>query len=151
MAFFLSSAWCHETGPYGYGHTVWQTYCPDAPCLENMPCPRNLQCAAPYADASFLRCLAGVLVGDKDRLKHIPQGMQCWQTGIDALGSVLTSLGGKDELAAQRSAERSLLALWLGLKEFPDYLLKIGSGEREGIVNRLFPESEWMLPRERYC
>jgi len=58
-AFFLSSAWCFETGPYGAGHLVWQACQPCAPCLESQPCDQNTACLLPFTHKAVLASLAG--------------------------------------------------------------------------------------------
>ncbi|MDR0466540.1 MAG: glycosyltransferase family 9 protein, partial [Deltaproteobacteria bacterium] len=54
QAFFLSSAWCYETGPYGAGHTVWQAAADCLPCLESAPCKHDVQCLSAFARHDFL-------------------------------------------------------------------------------------------------
>ncbi len=52
-AFFLSSAWCHETGPYGAGHSVWQSAYACAPCLESHPCTIHTKCLEAFSSTDF--------------------------------------------------------------------------------------------------
>ena len=81
-AFFLSSAWCYETGPYGLGHKVWQAIQPCLPCLEVRPCPYEVMCLNPFEQKEFLNLLAK---GDLMRL-NFPQGLLGLRSGFDDLG-----------------------------------------------------------------
>lgn len=76
QAFFLSSAWCHETGPYGVGHTVWQSAYECAPCLESAPCVVNTACLRDFGDAALLRGLARTLRGESLASGQGGQGVQ---------------------------------------------------------------------------
>jgi hypothetical protein len=102
-AFFLSSAWCHETGPYGVGHTVWQAVTPCAPCLESAPCDRGLVCLPPFADPGFARSLAGSTKAAP------PAGLVGMSTDCDALGALCRPVCGQDPTAAARAAFRAFL------------------------------------------
>lgn len=57
-AFFLSSAWAFETGPYGVGHKVWQAFAPCLPCLESAPCPYDVKCLNIFKQKEFWQALA---------------------------------------------------------------------------------------------
>lgn len=156
LAFFLSSAWCHETGPYGIGHTVWQAASACAPCLESAACPRGVACLAPFAREDFTRALAHSLRshagdGPSGRAGEAPPGLQCWRSGVDALGGVLHLAAGEDAHARQRMGVRALLMEWLGLpgvEAGPDAL---EPGEVRLLREQLLPDSEWMLPPGRYA
>lgn len=108
-ATFLSSAWCHETGPYGLGHTVWQAALDCAPCLEAAPCPHKLACLDAFRRREFLRLLGGKAQGDP------PPGLIGFRTGFDALGVTCTAFAGHDPGLAERSRVRAFLARHLGL------------------------------------
>lgn len=156
LAFFLSSAWCHETGPYGLGHSVWQACPPCAPCLESAPCPRNVACLEVFQDESFPRLLARAWAApDAGAAPTLPAGLQCWQSGLDALGATLRLTAGEDADALLRRAARALLAEWLGLPpravaaavpEAPET-----TGELRRLREFLLPDDEWMLPQGRYA
>lgn len=132
-AFFLSSAWCWETGPYGMGHRVWQTAEDCAPCLESVPCPYDVKCAGPFASRDLIRHLSG------NAAFEIPAGLMGLVSGFDALGAVYRPVLGEDPLAAQRQGFRKLIGSWLGL-EMP-------GGDDPELVGGLFEEADWMLDR----
>lgn len=113
-ALFLSSAWCHETGPYGLGHTVWQAFQPCSPCLESAPCPNGWACLEAFKRREFLRLAAGKLQGDP------PPGLVGLETVFDALGSVCAPFAGSDRLEAERARLRGFLARHLGLEAGQD-------------------------------
>lgn len=141
-AFFLSSAWCHETGPYGAGHHVWQTDAPCAPCLESAPCPRETACLLPFATDGLLRSLALTLRGERGD-PSLP-GVRLWRSGLDALGTVFSSEGDPD--AAARAALRRRLMERLQLAA-----PITESREAADWCARLTREADWMLPPGRYC
>ncbi len=139
QAFFLSSAWCFETGPYGQGHTVWQATRDCAPCLESSPCPHAVACLAPFRSPDFLTVLRGKTPA------AWPEGLARLAGATDSLGADYVPAGGvltQDSPAMRRRAElRAMLA---------DYL---GRG-RDGVVTpvsgwaaeTLLYESDWTLP-----
>ena len=108
-AFFLSSAWCHETGPYGLGHTVWQAVRECSPCLEAAPCPHGLACLEPFRTREMLRLLTG------KGLDAPPPGLVGFETGFDALGVLNRPMAGVDSGFAERGRFRAFLARHLGL------------------------------------
>lgn len=117
LAFFLSSAFCHETGPYGQGHFIWQAARACAPCLESAPCPSATACLAPFQTSELLRSLAACLRGGSVSQPTLPDGLQLWQSDLDALGCVLRLQAGSDPQARQRAAARAALAEFLRLPE----------------------------------
>ncbi len=140
MAFFLSSAWCFETGPYGLGHRVWQSAASCSPCLETAPCPNAVKCLAPFRHKAFLGHLAG---------KHSPE----WPEGMLGLVSTLDSAGvsylavdGEDHFAEARLAKRALLAEHL-LGESLESLSAHEANTLFNISQDLFSETDWILPR----
>ena len=156
LAFFLSSAWCHETGPYGLGHSVWQACPACAPCLESAPCPRNVACLDAFRDEHFPRLLARAWAApDAGAAPALPAGLQCWQSGLDALGATLRLSAGEDADGRLRRSARALLAEWLGLPPgavadaAPD--TPETAGELRRLRELLLPDSEWMLPQGRYA
>ncbi len=156
LAFFLSSAWCHETGPYGLGHSVWQACPACAPCLESAPCPRNVACLDAFRDEHFPRLLARAWAApDAGAAPARPAGLQCWQSGLDALGATLRLSAGEDADGRLRRSARALLAEWLGLPPgavadaAPD--TPETAGELRRLRELLLPDSEWMLPQGRYA
>ncbi|WP_417038488.1 glycosyltransferase family 9 protein [Desulfovibrio legallii] len=142
LAFFLSSAWAHETGPSGPGHHVWQAALPCAPCLESAPCPRGTACGKPLASADVLRSVAAVLRGGP--VPPPPPGLQVWRTGLDVLGGRRDLLAGEDAPAAARARWRALLFRRLRL---PDASEQGNTPAPEWFA----PDAGWMLPPGRYC
>ncbi len=132
-AFFLSSAWCHETGPYGHGHTVWQALTSCAPCLETAACEHGLACRDPFADARLARLVAG------SAKTAPPPGLVGYHTGTDALGAVCEPFAGEDQTAPARRAFRAFVAEHLGVGH--------GLGADTGLGARYYQEPDWMLDR----
>ncbi|MDE7240387.1 glycosyltransferase family 9 protein [Desulfovibrio sp.] len=158
LAFFLSSAWCHETGPYGLGHTIWQAASPCAPCLESAPCPRNVACLEVFQDAGFARQLARSLAWDETTRASapaLPPGLQCWRSGLDGFGAKLRLVAGEDPDALLREGARAVLADWLGLPpvavEAPRPETREQRDELRRLGEALLPDAEWMLPQGRYA
>lgn len=158
LAFFLSSAWCHETGPYGLGHTVWQAATPCAPCLESAPCSYNVACLELFQDAGFARQLARSLTGGEGlpaSVPPLPPGLQCWQSGRDGLGAKLRLAAGEDPDAFLREGARAVLADWLdlgaGAVAPPRPETREQREELARLREALLPDAEWMLPQGRYA
>ncbi|MUM78251.1 ADP-heptose--LPS heptosyltransferase [Pseudodesulfovibrio sp. F-1] len=103
LAFFLSSAWCFETGPYGEGHVVHQTTAHCLPCLETRPCNHGLQCLGPFADPGYPRFLA---TGNP---AHAPDGLMVCRSQFDALGQTYAPIIGLDQDAEQRAGLRQFI------------------------------------------
>ncbi len=142
FAFFLSSAWCHETGPYGAGHRVWQTDLPCAPCLESAPCTREVACLTPFAERGLLRSLALTLRGEQPETS-LP-GIRVWHSELDALGTVFCSEGDPDAVARAALRRRLMEKLQLAAP-------LVESREAADWCARLSREADWMLPPGRYC
>lgn len=148
IAFFLSSAWCHETGPYGEGHIIFQSGQPCSPCLESSACQKDLACHKPFADPAFLRTFAQALAGKQEIATT--KCISVWKSGFDDLGAKLELVAGSDQMARTRALTRAILKQELGLAgaplanelENPDYIQ---------LLSHFLPESEWMLPPWRYC
>jgi ADP-heptose:LPS heptosyltransferase len=134
QAFFLASAWCFETGPYGMGHRVWQAVRPCSPCLESAPCPHDTACRAPFSHPAFLAHLAG---------KFTPEWptdlMGCVST-LDDFGATCTVVDGAAPCAEAARELRAGLAACRGLP----------GADACGMTPRnaafLFREKDWMLP-----
>lgn len=149
MAFFLSSAWCHETGPYGQGHIVWQTALPCSPCNEHQTCPHNVACLELLKDPSFGRFMALALQNRMASLS-LPASLQCWSTDTDEFGAVCNLVGGVDKEAARRRNIRALLASQaLKIPPLPNPG-QMAENLYGNLVAALFPDEEWMLPPGRY-
>lgn len=150
MAFFLSSAWPHETGPYGEGHLIWQSAPVCAPCLESSACGRNVTCLNLYRDPAFLRSLAGLLLENDKILADLSPGLSCWETALDEMGTLLRLKAGVDNEGAMRAAMRAVIAGWLDIEGFGARLDGIEPETCAELISYLDPPKEWMLPRERY-
>jgi len=133
-AFFLSSAWCHETGPYGEGHTVWQAVTPCAPCLESAPCAQGMACLTPFADPAMIRLAAG------SGKAVLPAGLVGFRTETDALGVVCRPFAGEDSTEPARTAFRAFVAEHLGIG-------RGGAASAQALGQRLYLETDWMLDR----
>lgn len=112
MAFFLSSAWAFETGPYGEGHQVWQSVEPCAPCLEAAACPRSAACAESFADKAVLARLArptGPTGPERGNRPPPPESLCLLRTALDDFGLELHPLAGELPDQNARLARRELL------------------------------------------
>ncbi|MBQ7607415.1 MAG: heptosyltransferase [Desulfovibrionaceae bacterium] len=143
-AFFFSSASCHETGPYGAGHTVWQACPPCAPCLEAAPCPNNTLCIASLNDRFFLRAVA---LGDK---AEPPKNVLCLTSDFDELGLVYRATAGTDPKADFRNAERAFLSSAILHKALRADTARLSREEDELLREIFAQDSDWMLPPDRY-
>jgi hypothetical protein len=133
-ALFLSSAWCHETGPYGTGHTVWQAAPDCAPCLEARPCARGQQCLAAFTDPGFLRLVA---TGGRS---PVPDGVIGYRTALDALGAVCLPFAGSDPAAGERARLRGLAGRFFGAGEF------FAAAADPETAGELYLETDYVLP-----
>ena len=136
QAFFLSSAWCYETGPYGFGHKIWQSVTPCAPCRESEACARNLACLAPFSHPAFLAHLAGTFDAGW------PDGLLGCVTMLDRLGVTCKTVDGDDPYAPARAELRNGLLSCFGESspDVPDPFI------RQELAEFLFTEKDWMLP-----
>lgn len=158
LAFFLSSAFAHETGPYGQGHLVWQAERHCVPCLESAPCPYDTACLEPFRSQALLRSLTLALTEGTVRAA-LPEGLQLWRSRVDSLGTVLHLEAGTDRHATKRAQVRQFLASYLKVpfaKPAEDAAGFNSSGEINSDVAWLFDEwlcrdTDWMLPPGRYC
>lgn len=128
LAFFLSSAWCHETGPYGRGHLVLQATRECAPCLETAPCPHDVACRSVFGDPSVLRHVSG------HTSRELAPGCAVMASGFDELGLTFTAVAGTDPGAGRRRAFRAMAAAYAGLPMRSDA--------------ELLPEETWMQERD---
>lgn len=154
LAFFLSSASGHETGPYGRGHFVWQATRACAPCLESAPCSHEIACLAPFQTSQLLRSLAVCLRGETGSQPSLPEGLQLWRSDLDALGCVLRLQAGEDPQARQRAAVRAALAEFLRLPPTPEDVFRASALKDKSAsdpVDWLCRDIDWMLPPGRYC
>lgn len=161
-AFFLSSAWCFETGPYGLGHRLWQAHTECVPCLESAPCVLHTACGQPFAGAAFLRSVARHVGADslgkgrqQEWLREAASPLQevmLVRSTLDALGTNwqkvdATVLSGTldDAFAPRREALRLLLQEYVQAGQ-PN---ASGCACYPELVEKLYAESEWLLhPRD---
>lgn len=140
-AVFLSSAWCHETGPYGRGHTVWQAVQECSPCLESAPCPCESACLDVFRKREFLRLAGGNGQGEP------PAGLVGYRTDFDALGVVCEPFSGavprEQAEQAERRRVRAFVARYLGIEA--------GSAEPPApdLAERLVEEPDFMLKKHQ--
>ena len=134
-AFFLSSAWAWETGPYGEGHRVWQGMLDCAPCLESRPCPLDVQCLGPFTGRELLRGLSG-------GTGSLPSGLISLESGLDAVGVVYSPIMGLDDSALMRQVHRFLVAELRGIP------LACPAIPPEA-AQQFFQERDWMLEDQR--
>jgi ADP-heptose:LPS heptosyltransferase len=134
LAFFLSSAWAWETGPYGLGHRVYQAVQPCLPCVETQKCALNTACLEPFKNPALLRGLAG---RNNDTGQGI-QGIFELRSAFDALG--LSWEGSAESQSKARDDLRGLIA------EYAQIALFCSSTQTEGAAAFLYRERDWMLP-----
>lgn len=94
IGFFLSNAWCHETGPYGRGHMIFQAMPDCAPCLESAPCPSGTACLGNLQAPELLRSVARCLKGERDFA--MPPGVSCLESSADSFGLRYDPIAGGD-------------------------------------------------------
>lgn len=136
-AFFLSSAWCFETGPYGEGHRVFQAVTECLPCLETRPCPEEHRCLRPFLEPGFVRFLS------TGRGAHAPEGVLGLTSVFDDLGVLYEAFAGQDADRTWRLDFRNFLSRHLHLP-----------GAEQGrpqsdLARRLYQEPDWMM--EKIC
>lgn len=130
-AFFLSSAWCFETGPYGEGHTVYQAFTQCLPCLETQPCPYDVMCLSCFNSPEFQRFIA------TEKADHAPEGLIAFHSSFDDLGQIYTPFAGEDSDIEQRTAFRQFIHQYLTGIDSPQSLLTSNFAER------LYRDKDW--------
>ena len=140
QAFFLSSAWCHETGSYGTGHRVWQANMDCLPCLESVPCSLKVRCLDAFAQPGFLSAFAETLgSGGLPGAQSLPPQILHLESALDVLGSTWKISQGDDAHNSERNALRALIGECLGLD--------LCRGWQAQTVASLYQEKDWMLTR----
>nr|WP_321257271.1 glycosyltransferase family 9 protein [uncultured Pseudodesulfovibrio sp.] len=137
-AFFLSSAWCFETGPYGVGHTVYQGITDCLPCLETKPCDNGVKCISPFTSPEFQRFLV------TQKKEHAPEGLIGFKSGFDALGQIYIPFAGVDKDDSQRTIFRHFIH---------QYLTGEGSEcfEKEHLfAQEFYREKDWMTTPQNF-
>lgn len=147
MAFFLSSAWCHETAAYGEGHYFWQSAPGCSPCLENAACAKGEKCRPIFESPEFLRLFSLFLL-DPAKEPDFPSDLHLWQSGFDKAGQILKLVRGRDQWQEGRRVARNYMLSFLGLS--PLMLENFSLDWIELCGKLLCPNQEWMLPPERY-
>ncbi len=140
--FFLSSAWCHETGPYGEGHRVWQSVYNCAPCLESAPCPIQTRCLDDFSHREFYRALTNFIQGKVLPPANLKEKLHltCQKSYVDALGSTWEIIFGEDEYAQKRSHLRTVVA---------EYCKNpISTVYEASIAQYFYEEQDWMLRKQ---
>ncbi|XPV77865.1 MAG: glycosyltransferase family 9 protein [Desulfovibrio sp.] len=142
--FFLSSAWCFETGPYGEGHTVYQARTDCAPCLESAPCPYGTKCNLPFSSPDFLRYFNG-------KSENLPTGVIHLTSTFDALGCQYAptdeSKGIGDhwqQQEARRSSLRGFICEHLRQSQNSTHLCSIVPEHDFIHARELYQSADWM-------
>lgn len=131
-AFFLSSAWCFETGPYGEGHTVYQAITECLPCLETQPCPYDVKCLNCFNAPEFQRFLV------TNKADHAPTGLIAFQSAFDPLGQIYTPFAGVDGDHEQRTAFRRFIHQHLAGTG------GTGSELTSRLADRIYRDKDWI-------
>ena len=142
QAYFLSSALCHETGPYGEGHKIVQAIFDCSPCLERNPCSFKVRCLEPFRCREFFRFSTLTAQG---KPCEIPEGLQFFEQTMDALGVLSKCLAGVDPYAEKRRCVRQLFATDLGVRLEEDLVFD------SRILQAMLQDRDWMLPKSRYA
>ncbi len=143
-AFFLSSAWVWETGPYGLGHRVLQAVQPCLPCVETQSCPNDIACLEPFRSPALLRWLSRREDGADPEIS----GLWLLHAGMDALGLRWDGVVPGDSQALARQRLRSLAAEYFGI----DLSAALPASPSAAPLTSkdaaafLFQERDWMLP-----
>lgn len=130
-AFFHSSAWCMENGPYGLGHRVWQADTACAPCVSKEDCAENFACMHVFGEDKILRFLAGKIDDD------YPQGVTGYVSMLDEVGVTYMPVFGTEEHAVERLALRGVASEFVGIT-------KISKTVPQG-SNNFYAEQDWLM------
>ncbi|TVQ98524.1 MAG: ADP-heptose--LPS heptosyltransferase [Desulfovibrionales bacterium] len=139
MAFFLSSAWAFETGPYGEGHLIWQSVEPCVPCLEAVSCSRAVACATSFAHKAVLVRLARETLPNGPALPVPLEGLCLLGTHLDDFGQDLRPLAGELPERDARLAHRELLRSHR-LRTTPRRVRL-----EQAAATALYHETDWMI------
>lgn len=132
LGFFLSSAWCTETGPYGAGHIIIQADTECSPCVESQPCYNDLKCLDPFKDSGTLRFMA------TRKPEHLPPGLSVFESACDFLGTEFLLRAGNDQTGERRRRLRRFIGCHLGL-------LDIGEqGPFPDLAEKFYREKDWI-------
>ncbi|WP_432736320.1 glycosyltransferase family 9 protein [Maridesulfovibrio sp. FT414] len=132
LGFFLSSAWCTETGPYGTGHTIIQADTDCSPCVESQPCYCNLKCLAPFKEPGAARFIA------TRKPEHLVSGLSVFESACDFLGTKFIIKAGNDVTGERRERIRQFIGSHLGI-------LDIGRhGPFPDLAEKFYREKDWI-------
>lgn len=131
QAFFLSSAWCFETGVYGKGHQVWQSICDCAPCTEARKCTEDMKCLQAFEHKSVLQVLSQARVSD------LPQDLILLESDFDELGVVYKPKAGIWPCWEKRSGFRARFG--------PFFKQELDQARSKAKEDDFFLERDWML------
>lgn len=132
LAFFLSSAWCCETGPYGDGHTVIQADTECSPCVESQPCYNNLKCLAPFSESALVRFVS------TRKPEHLPAGLSVFESSCDFLGTDFVLKAGNDQTGDRRKRLRRFIGCHLGLLDIGEH------GPFPEMAQKFYKEKDWI-------
>jgi ADP-heptose:LPS heptosyltransferase len=132
--FFLSSAWCTETGPYGEGHSIIQADTDCSPCIESRPCYNDLKCLEPFKD----RGLSRFLVTRKP--EHLPEGLLLFESKYDFLGTSYVSNPENSSKSITRERMRDFIGCHLGLLDIGQF------GPFADLAEQFYKEKDWITP-----
>ncbi|MBI9111389.1 glycosyltransferase family 9 protein [Maridesulfovibrio ferrireducens] len=132
LGFFLSSAWCCETGPYGKGHTIIQADFDCSPCVESQPCYNNLKCLEPFKESNMARFIA------TRKAEHLPQGLSVFESKCDFLGTEYVLKAGHDTSKERRERIRRFIGCYLGLLDLGEY------GPFPELAEKFYKEKDWI-------
>ncbi|WP_430735243.1 glycosyltransferase family 9 protein [Halodesulfovibrio aestuarii] len=130
-AFFHSSAWCMENGPYGLGHRVWQADTACAPCVPTENCSEAFACMHAFGSEKLQRFLAGKIDDD------YPQGVTGYVSMLDEVGVTYMPVFGADEHAGERLALRGVASEFVGITKISK-TVPVGS-------NTFYAEQDWLI------
>ncbi|ACS80027.1 glycosyltransferase family 9 protein [Maridesulfovibrio salexigens] len=132
LGFFLSSAWCTETGPYGEGHTILQANTDCSPCMESQPCYHDLKCLAPFKDPLTARYLA------TRKPEHLPAGISVFESGCDFLGTEFILKAGNDPSGVRRQRLRKFIGCHLGVLDIGEH------GPFPDLAEKFYKDKDWI-------
>lgn len=131
-AFFHSSAWCMENGPYGLGHKIWQSDVSCAPCVPVKDCAENHICMHVFGEEKLQRFLAGKIDSE------YPEFVTGYVSMLDEVGVTYMPVFGTEKHAEERLALRGISSEFLGIT-------KISKTVPAGRDN-FYAEQDWLMP-----
>lgn len=132
LGFFLSSAWCSETGPYGNGHTIIQADFDCSPCVESQPCYNDLKCLEPFKEPNLARFIA------TRKVEYLPRGLSFFESDCDFLGTKYVLKAGNDITSERRDNIRHFIGCHLGILDLGEY------GPFPELAEKFYKEKDWI-------